>query len=41
MIGLVLYLLPRDGVVVQFTFSLIIMDTKTTYLVYKLIMNFL
>lgn len=40
MIGLVLYLLPRDGVLVQFIFSLIITDIKITSLVYNLILNF-
>lgn len=39
MIGWVPYLLPRYVLAVQFIFSLIIMDTKITCLVYNLIMN--
>lgn len=39
MISLVLYLLPRYILAVQFIFSLIIMDTKITCLAYNLIMN--
>lgn len=39
MIGLVLYLLPRHVLAVQFIFSLIIMDTKITCLAYNHTMN--